>query len=143
MRKITITLDEETARWAHIEAARLGTSVSLLVGGILKEHMRSMETYERARRPYSNRSPTVLKVGEGSYPSRSEIHPRCQCSLKREGPVRCPGRNRAGATGLSNESGSIRLWAAMEEGHIGPRMGIIAHLPAATPRDHHSRRVRA
>ncbi|MDE0122789.1 MAG: hypothetical protein OXN80_09440 [bacterium] len=76
MRNVTITLDDETARWARIEAAKLGTSVSRLVGGMLTEHMKSAATYERARRSYSNRSPTALKAGDGSYPARSEIHSR-------------------------------------------------------------------
>lgn len=76
MRNVTITLDEETARWARIEAAKLGTSVSRLVGGMLTDHMKSAAKYERARRSYSNRLPTVLKTGEGPYPARSEIHSR-------------------------------------------------------------------
>ena len=61
MRNVTITLDEETARWARIEAAKLGTSVSRLVGGMLRDHMMSAENYERARRSYSRRPATLLK----------------------------------------------------------------------------------
>ncbi len=76
MRNVTITLDEETARWARVEAAKLGTSVSRLVGEMLEEHMKSAATYERARRSYSNRSPVPLKASEGSYPTRSETHSR-------------------------------------------------------------------
>ena len=33
MRNVTITLDEETARWARVEAAMRGTSVSRLCWG--------------------------------------------------------------------------------------------------------------
>ena len=76
MRKVTITLDEETARWVRIEAAKLGTSVSRLVGGMLTERMKREATYERARRSYSNRSSTVLKAPGSAYPARSEIHSR-------------------------------------------------------------------
>jgi hypothetical protein len=39
LRNVTVTLEEEVARWARIEAARQDTSVSRLLGGILKERM--------------------------------------------------------------------------------------------------------
>lgn len=39
LRNITITLEEEVARWARIEAATRDTSVSRLVAEILKERM--------------------------------------------------------------------------------------------------------
>lgn len=37
MRNVTITLDEEVARWVRIEAAKRETSVSRLVGEMLRE----------------------------------------------------------------------------------------------------------
>lgn len=76
MRNVTITLDEETARWARVEAAKLGTSVSRLVGGMLREHMKSAETYERARQSYCSRPVTMLKAVGASYPSRDEMYSR-------------------------------------------------------------------
>ena len=76
LRNVTITLDDETARWARIEAAKLGTSVSRLVGGMLRENMNSAASYERAWRSYANRPVTVLKAAGGSYPTRDEIHSR-------------------------------------------------------------------
>lgn len=76
MGKVTITLDEETARWARTEAAKQGISISCLVGGILTEHMKSAAAYERARRSHSNRSANVLQARDGAYPARSEIHSR-------------------------------------------------------------------
>lgn len=39
LRNVTVTLDEEVARWARIEAARRDTSVSRLLGELLKEKM--------------------------------------------------------------------------------------------------------
>ena len=39
LRNVTVTLEEEVARWARIEAARQDTSVSRLLGEILKERM--------------------------------------------------------------------------------------------------------
>jgi len=76
MRNVTITLDEETARWARIEAAKQGSSVSRLVGEMLRDYMMSEETYQRARRSYTGRSATLLKGKGVSYPTRDEIHSR-------------------------------------------------------------------
>jgi hypothetical protein len=39
LRNVTVTLEEEVAQWARIEAARLDTSVSRLLGELLKERM--------------------------------------------------------------------------------------------------------
>ncbi|HYY79417.1 MAG TPA: CopG family transcriptional regulator [Actinomycetes bacterium] len=75
MRNVTITLDEETARWARIEAAHRDVSVSRLIGELLHEHMRAQASYEDAMRRYLARSPTVLKDA-GHYPAREELHDR-------------------------------------------------------------------
>jgi hypothetical protein len=37
LRNVTVTLEEDVARWARIEAARRDTSVSRLLGALLKE----------------------------------------------------------------------------------------------------------
>ena len=39
MKNVTITLDEEVARWARIRAAERDTSLSRLVGKLLREKM--------------------------------------------------------------------------------------------------------
>ena len=41
MKNVTITLDEETARWARVEAAHRDMSVSRLIAELLQEHMRA------------------------------------------------------------------------------------------------------
>ncbi|MFQ5889626.1 MAG: hypothetical protein ACE5JR_06195 [Gemmatimonadota bacterium] len=74
-RNVTITLDEETARWARVEAARRDTSVSQLVGELLREHMRREQSYESAMREYLGRRPRLLKR-KGRYPTREEVHER-------------------------------------------------------------------
>ena len=75
MRNVTITLDEETARWARVEAAHRDMSVSRLIGQLLREQMHAQATYEEAMRRYLARVPTVLK-GTGRYPAREELHDR-------------------------------------------------------------------
>ena len=76
MRNVTITLDDETARWARIEAARQDTSVSKLVGAMLQERMRREDAYERARRSYLSRKPVPLGRKGDRYPTREEIYER-------------------------------------------------------------------
>ena len=41
LKNITITVSEETARWARQRAAEQNTSVAKLVGGLLEEEMRT------------------------------------------------------------------------------------------------------
>ncbi|GIK49979.1 MAG: hypothetical protein BroJett013_26760 [Alphaproteobacteria bacterium] len=43
MVNVTISMDEETARWVRIEAAKAGMSVSRYVGGLLAERRRTLE----------------------------------------------------------------------------------------------------
>ncbi|HZQ76233.1 MAG TPA: hypothetical protein VFE55_02810 [Acidimicrobiia bacterium] len=75
-RNVTITLDEDTARWARLEAARRDTSVSRLVGELLREHMRSEERYEAAMHAYLARGATKLRHRRSPYPGRDELHDR-------------------------------------------------------------------
>lgn len=75
MRNVTLTLDEETAQWARIEAARRDMSVSRLLRELLQEHMRSQKAYDRAMRRYLSRPLSPLKR-DGAYPSREELHDR-------------------------------------------------------------------
>jgi len=76
VRNVTITLDEETARWARIEAARHDTSLSRFVGELLRERMRRDERYEEAIRDFLSRPRKPLSRPGGAYPSREELHDR-------------------------------------------------------------------
>lgn len=74
-RNVTIVLDEETRRWARIEAARRNTSVSQLVGELLREHMERERDYEAAMGRFLSIEPRALKKA-GGYPSREATHRR-------------------------------------------------------------------
>jgi hypothetical protein len=76
LRNVTVTLEEPVARWARIEAARKDTSVSRLLGAILKERMLNSDGYERAMRRALGRK-AFLKT-EGRYLSREETHDRAR-----------------------------------------------------------------
>ncbi len=75
VRNLTLTLDEETARWARLEAARQEVSVSRLVRELLRSHMRSEDAYGEAMRSYSSRLARPLQAQRG-YPARHELHDR-------------------------------------------------------------------
>ncbi|MGC8472000.1 MAG: CopG family transcriptional regulator [Acidimicrobiales bacterium] len=51
-RNVTITLDDETAMWARVEAAKHDTSVSQFVGHLLQVRMEEQRRYEQAMRSY-------------------------------------------------------------------------------------------
>lgn len=76
MKNVTITLDEEVARWARIRAAERETSLSRLVGEMLCEKMHEEENYEKAMRKYLSGSPRMLKKVGAKYPAREELHER-------------------------------------------------------------------
>jgi hypothetical protein len=74
VRNITITLDEELALWARVEAARSDTSVSRFLADILKECMMQKDNYEAAKRRALARKP-FLKP-DGRHLSRKQVHDR-------------------------------------------------------------------
>jgi hypothetical protein len=73
VKNVTVTLDEETARWARVEAARRDVSLSSLLRDLLREHMGGRESYSGAKDRYLSREPQ--KLG-GPRPSREELHDR-------------------------------------------------------------------
>jgi hypothetical protein len=76
MKNVTVTLEEDVARWARIWAAEHDTSVSRFLGSILKERMMKDRGYESAMSRYLAREPTPLKKRGQPYPSRAELHDR-------------------------------------------------------------------
>ena len=74
LRNITVTLEEEVARWARMEAAREETSVSRLLGDLLKQRMAENDAYEEAMRRALARKP--LPKSDGRYLTREEVHDR-------------------------------------------------------------------
>ena len=71
---MTITLDDDTARWARIRAAEANTSVSRLVGDLLRRTMQEENVFDRARREFGRIGTAVISSGE--YPRREELHDR-------------------------------------------------------------------
>lgn len=76
MKNVTITLEEDVARWARIRAAELNTSVSRLLGKMLRERMRGEESYHAAMTQYLSQEPTMLRRPGEKYPDREELYDR-------------------------------------------------------------------
>jgi hypothetical protein len=74
LRNVTVTLEEDVAQWARIEAARRDTSVSRLLGALLKERMTTQDVYENAMRRALGRKPFLHS--DGRYLTRDEAHDR-------------------------------------------------------------------
>jgi len=74
-RNVTITLDEATARWARVEAAKQDTSLSDFLASLLRERMTQEQEYARAMQAYLAVTPKKLKRS-GSYPKRGSVHDR-------------------------------------------------------------------
>lgn len=75
MKNITVTLDEKTAAWARIYAARRNMSLSRFLGELLHDKMRESREYENAMRQFLAVKPRNLSGGH-AYPSRNEINDR-------------------------------------------------------------------
>lgn len=75
-RNITITLEDEVARWVRIEAAKRNTSVSAYLGSVLEEQRRREGDYEVAKNRFLRRQPRVLDEAGSVYPSRESLHER-------------------------------------------------------------------
>jgi hypothetical protein len=76
VKNVTITLEEDVARWARIQAAERNTSVSRLVGELLRQHMKDEEAYSSAMKRYLARKPKQLKRRGNGYATRDELHDR-------------------------------------------------------------------
>lgn len=63
LRNATVTLEEGVAQWARIEAAKRDTSVSRLLGELLKERMTAHDAYEKAMRRALGRKPFLQSDG--------------------------------------------------------------------------------
>jgi hypothetical protein len=78
MKNVTITLDEKTATWVRVYAARHDTSVSRLIGEMLQQRMRESREYDEAMRRFLAKAPVRLKRAGARYPSRDELHDRAR-----------------------------------------------------------------
>ena len=74
MKNVTITLEEDVAQWARVFAAKNNTSVSRLLGQMLKERMAQEDEYEAAMNRYISRTSTIRS--KVRHPKREELYDR-------------------------------------------------------------------
>jgi len=75
MKNITITLDEKTASWVRVYAAKRNMSVSRYLGELLHKTMQESREYDIAMQRFLSKKP-FLQVDPQDYPSREEINDR-------------------------------------------------------------------
>jgi hypothetical protein len=73
MKNVTISLDEEVARWARIWAAEHDTSISRMVGKLLKERMLQERSYQLAMEAYLSVQATAGDEGR-DYETRDDLY---------------------------------------------------------------------
>jgi hypothetical protein len=78
MKNVTITLDEKTAAWARVYAAKHDMSVSRLVGEMLQQRMRESHEYDEAMRRFLAKKPVRLKRPGTRYATRDDVHDRAR-----------------------------------------------------------------
>jgi hypothetical protein len=75
-RNVTVTMDEGTARWVRVEAAKRDMSVSQYLGEVLAERRRLAEGYDVARERFMTREPRPLRTPGAALPRREALHER-------------------------------------------------------------------
>jgi hypothetical protein len=73
-KNLTITVAEETLKWARHEAAEKGTSVSKLVGQMLEREMRQTDAYWKAFERWKQIKP--IPGLTAPFLTREEAHER-------------------------------------------------------------------
>jgi hypothetical protein len=76
MKNVTITLDERTAAWARVQAAKHNMSLSRFIGEMLERRMSDMRTYNEAMQRFLSIKPHKFGWVEGRRPTREELHER-------------------------------------------------------------------
>ena len=76
MKNVTVSLDEETAAWARIYAAKKNISLSRYVGELLHDSMCESREYEESMRRFLAQKTVKLEKPGGRYPTRDETHDR-------------------------------------------------------------------
>jgi hypothetical protein len=102
MKNVTITLNEDAARWARIEAAKRDISLARFVGEMIEEKMAVENRQDEALQRIFSRPRTVLRLAGEKLPTREEIYDRpglrrFKHSDLHSGPIGT-GENASGAT---------------------------------------------
>jgi hypothetical protein len=75
-RNVTVVLDEDTARWVRVEAARNEMSVSSWLGNLLRRQREKEEGYAEAQASFMGRPPRHLGPAGAPLPRREDLYTR-------------------------------------------------------------------
>lgn len=75
MKNVTIKLEDDVANWSRVWAAEHNTSVSRILGDLLKQMKKQKTGYAKAMQQFLSVKPQPLKTS-GGYPSRNDLHAR-------------------------------------------------------------------
>jgi len=75
MKNVTVKLDNDVAHWARVWAAEHDTSVSRILGQLLRRMKKEKTGYAQAMQQFLSVEPQALK-GSTDYPSRDALHER-------------------------------------------------------------------
>lgn len=76
MKNVTLSIDDDLARWARVRAAALDISVSRMLSDLLRDMMQRETRYQAAMQRQLHRAPTIIAEPGTSYPGRAELHER-------------------------------------------------------------------
>ncbi|MCF6193296.1 MAG: hypothetical protein L3J46_03055 [Kangiellaceae bacterium] len=75
MKNVTIKIDNDVAHWSRVWAAENDTSVSQIIGDMLKQLKREKTGYNKAMQQFLSANAHPLKSNQ-SYPLRDDLHER-------------------------------------------------------------------
>jgi hypothetical protein len=75
MKNITIKLENDVAHWSKVWAAQHNTSVSRILGDLLKQMKKEKTGYTKAMQQFLDVKAQPLKT-TNRYPSRDDLHER-------------------------------------------------------------------
>jgi hypothetical protein len=75
LKNVTVTVDEDTLRWARRQAAEKSTSVSKLIGRMLEDEMRRTDEYWKAYERLKKIKP-IPGVDASKRLKRDEVYDR-------------------------------------------------------------------
>lgn len=83
MKNVTISLDEDTAVWARVEAAKAGKSLSRFVGDLLSETRAGNAARHSAARSFLDGPLWDLSDSTGALPKRGDLYAEREDELLR------------------------------------------------------------
>ena len=76
MKKVTVLLDDDTAKQARTRAAEHNMSLSRYIGEVLRRELRNGDIYDAAYRSWRAGKPFPLSGAPQPHPTREDVYDR-------------------------------------------------------------------